>query len=391
MAKLLKLLLDLFQRLLRREPQALPEPPKADPTAPTEPPVSIREVEPEPEPSEPEPEPSEPETESEPEPEPEPEEPEMSRPTLTRGAGINSPELKDDVRHLQTLLNSHGESLGVDGGFGGGTEGAVKRVQSKLGLQNTGVVDAESWEAFGKPKVYLYQREDLAAVPLEPNSPVESTTTEWPAEAVARAWNNYGGLIAALAEELGLPASTAVSVLATESSGAGFEDGRQIIRFENHKFKRYLKDNAKFAKYFKYDPNKVWLEHHWRADPNGPWTKQHKTGQDGEWASFEYARLLDEAAAMNSISMGAPQIMGFNSAKIGYPDVQSMFAAFSEDGRAHVLGLFDFILSDYRMPEALAEDEFRDFAYVYNGSGQAKTYGEHIANGAAYAKQLGIP
>jgi peptidoglycan hydrolase-like protein with peptidoglycan-binding domain len=44
------------------------------------------------------------------------------------------------VRHLQTLLVSQGAGIGVDGQFGNGTEGAVKRFQAAKGLQVDGVV-----------------------------------------------------------------------------------------------------------------------------------------------------------------------------------------------------------------------------------------------------------
>ena len=145
--------------------------------------------------------------------------------------------------------------------------------------------------------------------------------------------------------------------------------------------------------HFKWDSSKSWLGHYWRADENGAWIEQHTkaAGQDGEWAVLDFARTLDDTAALQSISMGSPQIMGFNSEKIGYSSVQEMFKAFSDSDRAHVFGLFDFILSDGRMPVALRKSDWRGFAYVYNGSGQADDYGEHIRKGVEAAKALGIP
>jgi len=65
--------------------------------------------------------------------------------------------------------------------------------------------------------------------------------------------------------------------------------------------------------------------------------------QDQEWRVFEFARKLSEPAAMRSISMGGPQIMGFNHSRIGYDSAGEMFHAFESDIRYHVLGLFDFI------------------------------------------------
>ena len=65
--------------------------------------------------------------------------------------------------------------------------------------------------------------------------------------------------------------------------------------------------------------------------------------QNLEWQVFEFARNLNEPAAMRSISMGGPQIMGFNHSRIGYDSAREMFDTFQADIRYHVLGLFDFI------------------------------------------------
>ena len=52
---------------------------------------------------------------------------------------------------------------------------------------------------------------------------------------------------------------------------------------------------------------------------------------DGEWSVFEFARTFDDDAAKLSISMGLPQIMGFNYRSVGYESVDAMFDAFSRD------------------------------------------------------------
>ena len=86
---------------------------------------------------------------------------------------------------------------------------------------------------------------------------------------------------------------------------------------------------------------------------------------------------------MRSISMGAPQIMGFNFAGIGYESVGEMFNAFESDIRYHILGLFDFLKGSGTtspMIFALQRKRFEDFAARYNGRGQAAKYGEWIEN-----------
>lgn len=320
---------------------------------------------------------------------------EMSRPTLSKGAGMgDQTHLRDAVKEAQGFLNTHGESLTVDGQFGSGTEAAVKRVQTVLGLAPSGVVDATTWQAISKPREFLHERDDLRSVPMPPAETV-SGSGDWRVQAVVRSWNAFGGLISALAKELRIAPSAACAVLAIESAGKGFEDGRQIIRFENHVFDRYKTiSNKTFADHFRYDIHKKWKGHMWRADAsNLEWTEQHTTtsGQDGEWAVFEFAKSLDAEAAMKSISMGSPQIMGFNHKLIGYETVEAMFDAFNSGDRAHILGLFDFILSDARMPSALRSGDWRAFASIYNGPGQADAYGEHIRKGVEAAKALGLP
>ncbi len=84
---------------------------------------------------------------------------------------------------------------------------------------------------------------------------------------------------------------------------------------------------------------------------------------------------------MRSISMGAPQIVGFNHARIGYDSVRGMFAAFQRDIRYQILGLFDFLKGpgmSSPMIVALQHRQFGDFAARYNGPGQAARYGDLI-------------
>lgn len=73
----------------------------------------------------------------------------MNHPTLELDDGFAdvSPELRDDVKELQGLLNKQGFSLTVDGLFGKGTETAVKKFQSTHGLVVDGVVGAATWKA----------------------------------------------------------------------------------------------------------------------------------------------------------------------------------------------------------------------------------------------------
>ena len=196
----------------------------------------------------------------------------------------------------------------------------------------------------------------------------------------ANAWNKYGGLLAPLAAQLNFDPGAAVAVLAIESGGRGFAaDGRMIIRFENHLFfRQWGKDHPDvFNQFFSFNPQQNWLDHQFRPSTGQPFQPFHGS-QNGEWQVFTFARNLDDTAAKLSISMGGPQIVGFNYSGLGYESVQQMFDAFSANERNQIMGLFNFIkgpAANSRRVQALQAQDFVTFASLYNGPGQAAQYG----------------
>jgi hypothetical protein len=198
---------------------------------------------------------------------------------------------------------------------------------------------------------------------------------------VALTWNRLGGLLQTLAHQLAIDPGVAVAVLAVESGGRAFgPDGRMIIRFENHIFHSRWGEHHPdaFARYFAFNPNRHWRDHRWRPAPDQAWRSFHG-GQDAEWEVFDFACALDDTAARLSISMGGPQIMGFNYAALGYASVQHMFYAFAASERNQVVGFFDFVRSRGQAAvQALQSLDFNRFARFYNGSGQAEYYGSLI-------------
>jgi uncharacterized protein YgiM (DUF1202 family) len=197
---------------------------------------------------------------------------------------------------------------------------------------------------------------------------------------VSRTWNKYGALLQTLCEEITIDVASAVAVLCVESSGEGFSasnNDRMIIRFENHKFWKYWGklNQQQFKRHFVYNSSKVWTGHQWRPDSDDPWQKFHGN-QVEEWRVLEFARTLSNDAALMSISMGAPQIMGFHYQRIGYPTAEAMFSDFSQNIEAHIKGLFAFF--DTAMINALKSSDFETFAGRYNGSGQKEKYGRWI-------------
>jgi hypothetical protein len=222
------------------------------------------------------------------------------------------------------------------------------------------------------------------ALGLAPAQQVGVPGSEPMAQMAAKTWNRYGGVLAPLCAATGISPATAVAVLCVESSGQGMtDDGRMIIRFENHVFwdqwgKRHESD---FRVHFTFDAAKRWTKQKYRVSEAHAWQTSHGVGQGAEWEAFTIARALDEIAAMQSISMGAPQIMGFNHAAIGYDSARAMFDRFAADERYHILGLFDFVKgggTTSRMLEALRRQQYDQFATYYNGNGQAAAYGARI-------------
>ncbi len=208
--------------------------------------------------------------------------------------------------------------------------------------------------------------------------------------AAADIWNRYGGLLSALSKILGIEIGAAVAVLGVESGGRGMAaDGRMIIRFENQVFYSYWGKNNpdRFNQLFTFNSSASWTGHKWRPSPDEPWRPAtgadfHAGGQSSEWDVLNFARSLDDTAAKLSISMGAPQIMGFNYATLGFASVHEMFDAFATSERNQIVGLFDFISSAQyysRTIPSLKVRDFTTFARAYNGAGQEATYGSRMS------------
>lgn len=272
------------------------------------------------------------------------------------------------------ILDELGEWLGVDVA---GVSGYVHR-------------DFIAFGAFAEqavPAGFLRGRPDLATIPLAP-APAQrivvpaATDTE---RLVAETWNRYGGLLDVLAGELDIDPAVAVAVLTVEAGGRAFAaDGRMIIRFENHIFYDEWGTHAPdaFARHFSVGTDAPWQGHRWRPSPAEAWREFHGD-QPAEWQVFALACSLDGTAARRAISMGAPQIMGFNHPAIGYASVQEMFDAFSQSEHAQLTGFFDFVqgaaASSPRLL-ALRRRDFHTFAGLYNGTGQAAAYAALIEN-----------
>lgn len=206
---------------------------------------------------------------------------------------------------------------------------------------------------------------------------------------MASIYNTRGKYLSDQAKALGVPVEALAAVLKVESGGRAFSnDGRTIIRFENHQFYKYWgkTHQADYDQHFKHSATESWKGHQWRKDATGAWIDSHKN-QDGEWEQMAYARSLDDTAALQSASYGAGQVMGFNYASLGFASVQDMVKAFDAGIKGQLDGMIAFIKNNKACMDALKAGDYTAFATSYNGPGQAATYGALIKAAAdAYKK-----
>ncbi len=261
----------------------------------------------------------------------------------------------------------------------------AKKEEKKEEKKTTPVVNQD--------KKFFNQRADLLKVELKPKKQLSTDGLATKEKIAATTWNNYGNLISVIAKELGIDVESAMAVLCVESGGKGFaSDNKMIIRFENHVFYTYwgkkTDDQKKeFDKYFTFNPNKTRDDHKYRRKASDDWTIGHN-GQNTEWEAFGIARSLAEKEAMYSISMGAPQVMGFNYKMIGYESVQDMFNSFSKDIRYHFFALFDFCNAKSSRVQYLATRDFLSFAKEYNGLAAPQQYEKRIVEYYDIIKKL---
>ena len=165
---------------------------------------------------------------------------------------------------------------------------------------------------------------------------------------------------ASLAKSLDVEEAALQAVAAVEAAGAGFlrgEPPRPKILFEAHAFHRLT--GGRFAKQA---PN---LSH-------PTWDRSRYAGSPaGEWKRLEAACNLDRPAALQSASWGMFQIMGFNYAYCGCPDVEA-FVAKQHAGADEQLACFARFIARPPYLPALRAKQWRKFAEAYNGPAQAK-------------------
>ena len=203
-----------------------------------------------------------------------------------------------------------------------------------------------------------------------------------PASSAARNLKRkFGSFISSLSSNLKINEDLLGGFILTESSSYGFVDGKLLIRFENHEFLNRT-NNSNATSIFKVENG-----HYYYKD--GQWNATHGNGQTSEYEAFELAKTLDENTAYLAISMGLPQIMGYNHLDIGYNSAKEMFEDFSisETNQMDAFGRFIAVYKDGKLLAACQSANFYEIGQLYNGDGQ--TYGPELEKNAAdYANTL---
>jgi len=185
-------------------------------------------------------------------------------------------------------------------------------------------------------------------------------------------------LILELARKYKIEPEFVYAFLEIESSGQSFcSDGRPKIRFEPHIFcgaSASGVDTAKTAGFdYKttpwYDKNGKQAQEKWKA-----LGYKHSRGcpQTDEWAAFAAGAEMSVFQAFASISVGGPQIMGFNYKMMGYASPEDLYNEFAQSETTQIYGFFRFVAkkNSGAILKASRRKDFVTCAKNYNGNGK---------------------
>lgn len=260
------------------------------------------------------------------------------------GIGYYQPDNKSryssGVKVMQDKLNTAGYDCGTpDGIFSTGTANAVNNLKQDNGLSPNSRVDKDTLTVLESCKPTSNGARNLKR---RLGSHISSTATQYNIDE-----DILGGIIL------------------TESLGEGFVNGKLLIRFENKTFLNRT-NNSDASSVFKIENDASYYY------INEQWIKTHGNGQTSEYEAFELAKNYDEKSAYESISMGLPQIMGFNHTSAGYDSAQNMFDDFyaSEVSQVSALGKYIVTYNDGILLSACHDRNLFQIAKIYNGNGE---------------------
>lgn len=144
-----------------------------------------------------------------------------------------------------------------------------------------------------------------------------------------------------------LPYDVLMAIVKVETPGIGFDKstGKILIQFEPSWFRK----QASYA-------------------PSGKWSVNKVDVQSKEWIAFNDAFSKNANAAMESTSIGMPQIMGFHWKRLGYNSVGAMWDDFKKGEFQQLCALVRFILTDSSLLKAVKARDWYRIAYIYNGA-----------------------
>jgi peptidoglycan hydrolase-like protein with peptidoglycan-binding domain len=182
------------------------------------------------------------------------------------------------------------------------------------------------------------------------------------------------GLLAAAAI-LGVSVEAIWTVVTVETGGHGFlPDRRPVVLFERHEFRRRTAG---------------------RFDASHPGISGPPGGY-GPGGANQYDRLAqavdcDRRAALESTSWGLGQIMGYNAAAAGHPDVEHMVTNFLHSESAQLLAMARFVRHN-GLHQAMQSGDWAAFARGYNGPNYTiNRYDTKLAATHASLRNTGMP
>lgn len=179
-------------------------------------------------------------------------------------------------------------------------------------------------------------------------------------------------IVKALSAEYGVDERLAKAVLAVESGGSGFQNGRLVLRLEPHVLRSRLEALFSAQGFAVGSPPWDGSQHRYKGQPfHGNQDKEHATFAD------VLARL--RSVVFESASYGAGQIMGFNYGLTGYASAEAMYDAFDQSEEKQLRAMFDYfknkVGNDGRSAlDCLRAGDLVGFARLYNGIGQEESY-----------------
>lgn len=165
-------------------------------------------------------------------------------------------------------------------------------------------------------------------------------------------------------ESIGVGFAEMAAVTTVEARKSGFVNNQLQILYEPHVAWRELRRTPKDRAVRKTLAAEGLAYSKWRRNYPSKIADRHK--------QLDRAVAIAGPRAYRFVSMGMPQIMGFNAKVAGYPYAKAMFDAFVEKGEPEQLRALARFLRNYRKGaalKALKAHDWETFSDIYNGPG----------------------